>query len=183
MTDTTTTTTITIEQLEALAAQIEADQAKEVERLHRLVAVYARILAAREPGKFAAKPLERSDEDGHWDNSFPPKVKYKDFTGPRLLRLRGRETDDVSTSGGFYYHWRRVTTDGGLYVDRHGQLWRSEETGTGKVGQFAAYPGDCDVMCTIEYERADDDVTVEELRAAEEKMRGLAFPLAAAVTA
>jgi len=173
-------TTITLEALEALAAAAESDNAVEHARLARLCTAYGRILRARDPEKFQHKACHVGDEAGHCDSSYPPDQKYTECTGPRALRLRMRATEDIATSGGFYYSWRRVTTDGGLYLGLDGSWYRSSETGTGEVGSFAAHPGDCNVDCTIEWSTVDvDELTLEELRAAEATLRELAFPLVA----
>lgn len=168
--------TITIEALEQLAIELEATEAEQRAKLDRMIRAYARILAAREPHLFERKATERGDVAGHYDNSFPPKQVFRAKTGPRLLRVDAWETEDVATSGGYYYSWRRVTTDGGVYVSKMGELYEADETGTGQLGQFAAHPGDCNVECAIEWSRKHD-VTLEQLTLAEEHLRKLAFPL------
>lgn len=173
---TITKTTITIEDVEALASALEADEAAERAKLERLIRAEARILAVREPGLFEAQALEYADEDGHWDNSYPPGQSYRVYTGPRLIEVREPETVDVATSPGYYHTWRRVTEDPGLYVDREGRIWGCDESGTGRIGSFAAHPGNCDVEVTLEWERRHD-VSVEELREVERHLRQLAFPL------
>lgn len=56
-------------------------------------------------------------------------------------------------------------------------IYGCDETGTGRVGQYAAHPGDCDVDCTLEWMPRDlDDVSLAEIRLAEETLRELAFP-------
>lgn len=170
---------ITIESLETLATELEHDAEQQTARLKRLITAYARIVWQREPHLFARKATERGDEAGHFDNSFPPAQKFRAKTGPRLVRVEAWETEDVATSGGYYYSWKRVTTDGGVYVDRMGQIYEANETGTGRLGQFAAHPGNCDVECEIEWSR-NDNVTLAQLTAAEAHMRALAFPLSQA---
>jgi hypothetical protein len=159
-----------------MAGEVETRRA----RLVRLCAAYARIVAAREPAAFAARPLHHGDEAGHWDSSYPPKQVYSDRSGPRTVRITERETEDVATTGGFYYSWRRVTTAPGLHIGPDGRWYHSTETGTGELGQFAAHPGDCGVECEIEYTtRHADSLTVAELTEAERVLRDLAFPLVA----
>lgn len=176
----TDTTTVTIDDLEALASQMETDVGAERARLHRLITAYARIIAAREPDRYETMPLEYSDVDGHWDNSFPPRTEYKDYRGPRLIEVCDTATTDIATSGGFYHAWRRETTDRGLYVGANGVLYGCEETGTGEVGQFAAHPGDTGVMCSLEWgPLTEDDIPTERMVAAEAQLRDLAFPLLA----
>ncbi len=170
---------ITIEDLERMATELETDESAQRARLDRLIRSYARILAVREPHLFERKATEHGDVAGHWDSSYPPKQEFRARTGPRLLRVEAWDTEDVATSGGFYYSWRRVTTDGGLYVTKMGELYEADETGTGRLGQFAAHPGDCDVECVIEWS-GKHDVSIEQLRAAEEHLRRLAFPLSQA---
>ena len=172
--------TITIESLEALATELEQTAELQTTKLKRLIAAYARILWQREPEHFKRRDTEHGDEAGHWDSSYPPKQVYRARTGPRLVLVDELTTDDVPTSGGFYYSWRRVTTDGGVYVDRMGQIYECEETGTGRLGQFAAHPGDCDVECTLDWSR-NSKPTLDQLALAEQKMRELAFPLSQAV--
>lgn len=173
------TNEITIESLEALAAELEQDAETRAAKLLRLIRAFARIIQAREPREFARQPCEWGDVAGHYDNSFPPKKEYRDYTGPRLLEIYEEDTEEVATSSGFYYNYRVVTTNNGLYVAADGSLWGAERTGTGRLGQFAAHPGDCDVEVAIEYDRRDD-VSIEALEAAEKKLRDLAFPLVAA---
>lgn len=79
--------TITIEALEQLANSMEGDEAESRARLIRLIEAYARILAVREPKRFKKMPLEYRDEDGHWDNSFPPAQEYCNHAGPRLIAI------------------------------------------------------------------------------------------------
>lgn len=170
---------ITIDDVERLATELEATESEQRAKLERLIRAYARILATREPERFPRAHTEYADEDGHWDSSFPPKQVYRSRTGPRLLRVIRADTSDVATSGGFYYEWRRVTESPGLYVSRDGQLYGAEHTGTGQFGQFAAHPGNCNVSVEIEYSPRHD-VSLDELREAEEHLRKLAFPLSQA---
>ena len=174
-----TDTTITIEQLETLATQAEADETAERARLHRLIRAYARILSARDPELYQRQPTMLRDEDGHWDESYPPAVTWRARTSERLIVVRDEQTDDVATTSGAYYEWRRVTTDVGIYIARDGSIWGCEQSGTGRVGSFAAYPGDHRVKVDARYSRRDD-VTVSELRIAEAHLRDLAFPASAA---
>ena len=136
----------------------------------------------RPPEKFPRKPLERSDEDGHWDNSSPPSIELKNRTGPKLFKVSAWATSDIATESGFYHSWKRVTVDPGLYIARDGSLWGCEETGTGSVGQYAAYPGDCGVDCKLEWAELEE-VTTEQLREALEAISSVAFPLATAALA
>lgn len=173
------TNEITIEGLEAMAAQLEQDAETRAAKLRRLIRAFARIIQAREPRKFIRQPCEFGDEAGHYDNSFPPKQEHRDYTGPRLLEIYEEEIEEVRTSSGFYYDYRIVTTNAGLYVAADGSLWGADRTGTGSLGQFAAHPGDCGVEVTIDYDRRDD-VSIEALEIAEKTLRDLAFPLVAA---
>jgi hypothetical protein len=173
---------ITIESLETLATELEKDQAAQRARLIRMIRAEARILAAREPDKFPRRATEYADEDGHYDNSYPPKQVYRARTGPRLVILDSCDYEDNATEGGFYHAWERVTLDPGIYVSRDGRIYGCEMTGTGRVGQFAAHPGDCDVDVTLEYSlRDEDEIPLEQLASAEETLRSLAFPLTQAV--
>jgi hypothetical protein len=175
------TIAITLVEIEQIATALETESQEQRARLERLCAAYIRILAVRESTIFEQRETVLADEDGHWDSSFPPGQDYKDYTGPALIQLAGRTTSDVATSGGFYYSWRRTTEYGGLYIGRDGQWWRSDETGTGRIGQYAAHPGNCDVDCEIDWSRVDaDEVTTAELVDAESTLRALAFPLVAA---
>lgn len=166
---------ITIDQVEELATKLEADDAAQREKAARLIRAYCRILWLREPQRFQRRPTERRDEDGHWDNSYPPKQELRNFTGARLIKVRGWDYDDIATSSGFYYTWKRVTKDHGLYFDRFGRAYGADETGTGRLGQYAAHPGDCDVECEIAWSQRDELETAE-LIAAEQALRALAFP-------
>ncbi|MBF0391655.1 MAG: hypothetical protein HQL38_03135 [Alphaproteobacteria bacterium] len=176
-------TIITVEQIEALAAQIEQEDDAERARLHRLIRAYARIVEARDPEQFQPQALEYSDEDGHSDNSYPPKQKYKDHRGPRLFEVIDSTTTSIATSGGFYYQFRTVTEDEGLFVAPDGVLFGCVEEGTGRLGQFAAHPGDCGVMNELTWSSiAVADVPLDRLRKAEEALRKVAFPLATAAS-
>src|ERR1043166_8820002 len=104
-------TEFTLTMLEALASAMEQDEQEERSRILRLIRAYARIIAAREPVKFEPRPLEYSDEDGHWDSSYPPSQQLKDFRGPRLIAIIEHATDDAATSAGFYHDYRIYTTD------------------------------------------------------------------------
>lgn len=172
-------TTITIEHVEALADLLTTDQASERARLHRLILAEARILGSREPRLFERTPLEYADEAGHWDTSYPPTKDYRDHRGPRLLAVRQHRTEDHSTSGGYYYEWRRATEDLGLFVGPDGTIYGCDERGTGRVGRFAAHPGNCDVLCQLIWEpRNPSDLAVDELRKIERYLRSKAFPAA-----
>ena len=172
-------TTITIEQVEALAERLEADDAAARAKAERLVRAYARILAIREPELFVARPREERDEEGHWDNSYPPKAASYDASGPALYVVEEHEVEHVPTSGGFYFAWKRVTTTAGTYVAADGSIWGCDEHGTGRLGQYAAHPGDCDREIELEWSRRRD-VATAELQAAELALRALAFPAASA---
>lgn len=172
-------TAITIEDVEALALSLEGEEREKRVRLERLIRAYARIIHAREPERFARHATEYGDEAGHFDNSFPPKQVYRAHNGPRLIQLRDCSTEDLPTSGGFYHEWRRVTTDPGLYVAPNGAIWGATETGTGRVGRFAAHPGDCGVEVEISYDLRDD-LSLAELEEVEEALRKLAFPMSQA---
>lgn len=174
-------TTITLEQVEALVSTMEADEAGERSKLRRLISAYARILAAKDPTVFSRRETVRADEDGHWDNSFPPDIEAKAFIGPALIEVTRLSTEDRATTSGFYHEWERSTSDPGVYVHRTGRIYGADETGTGRVGRFAARPGNCDVDCRIDwYAREIDDVSTKELRTAEEMLRKMALPLVAA---
>lgn len=175
--------TITIEQIEELANSLETTDTEQRANLQRMIRAEARILAVREPDKFTRKALEYRDEDGHWDNSYPPKQKYRNYTGPRLLKVQSCTTDDIATTSGFYYDWKRVTTDPGIYVACDGELWGCNESGTGSLGRFAAHPGDCNVEVELEWSPLDmHEVTIVQLQQVEEHLRKLAFPLSHAET-
>lgn len=170
-----------VEALEEIAAQLATETATEREKLFRLNAACARILANRQAEAFLRRPCTHGDEAGHWDNSFPPEQVYSEWRGPLSIEIRDWTTEDVATSGGFYYSWRRVTSDPGLFIDKSGHFWGAEETGEGRVGQFAAHPGDTGVECSIEWRRLyGDEVSTEDLRAAFLELGKLAFPLASA---
>ena len=170
---------ITIEQVEALAADVEATDAAERARLARLITAYARIVAVREPDKFKARATEYGDA-GASDGSYPPDAEYRDKTGPRLIRIADFVWQWLATESGFYHAARAATTDPGMYVDRRGRLYGATITGTGRFAPFPAHPGYCDVQCSIAWDSISlADAPMDRLAQAEEKMRKLAFPLAA----
>lgn len=178
---------ITIENLEALASRLEATDKEQRAKLLRLIAAYARIIKAREPRQFRRRALEWSDEDGHWDNSYPPTIKYKDFRGPALIKVRHFASDEAATSDGYYHDYRVYTTDPGLYVDAAGHIYGCDIQGTGSVGSYAAHPGACNVRCELGWDIRPmddaDEVTLTELAEAEQHLREIAFPLASAAMA
>lgn len=176
-----TATNLTIEDLEALADTMGKENHERRGKLNRLCVAYARIIGLAKPDAFEPEPCQHGDEAGSWDSSYPPDQVYSEHTGPETITIRSHKIEDVATGGGFYYPWRRVTVDGGLAIDRDGAWYRADETGTGRLGRFAAHPGDCDVTCEIAWCEVDvEDLDVEELDAAERKLRDLAFPLVAA---
>jgi hypothetical protein len=169
---------ITLEALENLAAQIEAEEGQERDRLKRLITAYARILRQRQPELFRRKALEYSDEDGHYDNSYPPSIQWKDHNGPAVITVMKMDYTTAATEGGFYHDYRFITVEKGIYVGKEGTIYGATIDGTGHFGQFAAHPGDCNVMATITYEPRSIDT--KYLQITEEHMRKLAFPLIAA---
>lgn len=176
--------TITLESLERLAADLEFGEEQRRERLLRLTAAYARILAVRQPELFDRRAVEYSDEDGYWDNSYPPKQQYKDRTGPRLIKVSSADWQQVATSEGFDYSWRATASELGLYVARDGEIWGGEYSGEGAFGRFAAHPGDHNVQLSIDWSPRDlDEVSTADLVMVEETLRDLAFPLVAAARA
>jgi hypothetical protein len=173
---------ITIEQVESLAEKLEADERAQREKAMRLIRAHCRILAVREPERFASQPLEYRDEEGHWDGSYPPDQTYQNHSGPRLIEIRDCRTEQIATSGGFYHSWKLVTVDRGLWVDARGRLFEVDESGTGRVGQYAAHPGAVDVEVALEW-RPAGDVSTADLLAAERTLRALAFPASARAAA
>lgn len=173
--------TITLEQLEALATSLEATEWKRREKLIRMIRAFVRILSIREPARFTARPTVYADEDGHWDNSYPPTQEFKQRTGPRSIQLRKTDFTNRATTGGFYHHSCYYTEVPGLSVDASGDFWNSKLDGVGQYGQFAAHPGECEVNCTIDHEIVDaGDLSTVELIDAEQQLRLLAFPSASA---
>jgi hypothetical protein len=166
-----------IDSIEAYAASIETAEAESRARLLRIVRALAKI--ANNKQRFRRMPMRFQDEDGHYDNSFPPKQDYRDHSGPRLLEIISESTEDIATEGGFYHAWKRVTEDRGLYIAADGTLYGCEQTGTGRFGQFAAHPGNCDVDVDLSWETlAEDDVPLDRLQKAVSELIALAFPAA-----
>jgi hypothetical protein len=172
---------MTIHELEALANEVCEETETAKQKLARMIRAFARIINAKSPSSFPQMPLEYSDVDGHWDNSYPPKQVYKKKSGPRLIVIIHDEQDSNATTSGFYHSSEYFTTDRGLYVSPTGEFFGCDEHGTGRFGQFAAHPGDCDVHCECEYDTIDlDDIPLDRLQKAEKELRDLAFPLVAA---
>jgi hypothetical protein len=164
------TVAITIEQLEALAHQIANDDESEHARLLRLCRAMVRILAARQAELFVVHATSITDETGHWDNSYPPKrERHYGHGAPRLIEVRDNTTDELPTSGGFYYDWRLETNELGCWIDRDGDFFGCDESGTGSVGQFAAHPGDCNRDITLEW--VSIEPSLADLREAEPILR------------
>jgi hypothetical protein len=173
--------TITIEQLEQLANLLEASATAKRAKLLRLIGAYARILYTQKPKSFARRAMELADEDGHYDTSFPPAIEWKDRSGPRLMQIVEAVDDQVATTNGFYHDWRYTTTDRGLYVSPSGELYGRALNGGGSLGSFAAHPGSCKVMASVEWDTLEtEEICEERLEEAEKKLRDLAFPLVAA---
>lgn len=163
--------------LESLANSICEDATTEKENLARMIRAYCRILHASQPTAFRRHATVYSDEDGHWDNSFPPKIVYKQHTSPLLIEILDSSENSKATSGGFYHSMEYFTEDPGLYVGTGGEFYGATITGTGDFGQFAAHPGECNVDCTIKWATLDlDDITTDRLQKAEKELRDLAFP-------
>jgi hypothetical protein len=174
----TTTTTITIEQLEALVRDLEGEERAVRDHLLRMIRAYARIIAVREPERYESRACRYADEDGHCDGSYPPKQAYSERRGPRTIRVREHSWEEIATTRGYYHEWRASTTSRGIYVDAKGRLWGASHEGTGSFSAFAAHPGSCDVDITISWDVLDlDGVPTADLRAAEEALRAIAFPL------
>lgn len=172
---------LTIEEIETLSAQICEETETAKEKLARLIRAFARIVEAKEPGEFSRMPRVYADEDGHFDNSYPPDQKYKQRTGPRLLEIIDNAWTYRATSEGFYHESEYYTTDRGLFVAPDGSLLGADMHGTGSYGQFAAHPGECSVECEIDYEELGlDEIPLDRLAKAERELRALAFPLATA---
>lgn len=169
---------ISISDLDSLAERLAAAQADRAKSLATLCASYVRLLRVAKPRLFQAMPTEYRDEDGHFDNSYPPKQRYRAHTGPRLLEIADAETEQIATSRGYYHTWKQVTTYGGLWVDIDGDWWRCTENGTGRVGQFAAHPGSCDVDVRLAWRKVPlRELEVDELELAEALLRRLATPV------
>lgn len=161
---------LTIEALEQLSREVEATDAAEHTRLLRICNAMGRILARRQPDVWDPTATSITDVAGHFDNSYPPREE-RHGRGPSVVVIRARETEDVPTEGGFYHAWRRQTTDGGCYLGRDGLWYRADEAGTGRVGQFAAHPGDCDRDINIAWETTTP--TLDDLQQAEPALREL----------
>lgn len=173
--------TITIEQIEALADKLQHEDGDRRAKLLRMIRAYVRILAIREPAKFTRRATIYADEDGHYDNSYPPKQEWKKRTGPKSITFRQITWETRSTTGGFYYDYDCYTTVVGLCIDKDGDWYAGTLEGTGQYGQFAAHPGECSVECTIEWDEFNPiDLTTEEISDAEQHLRVLAFPASAA---
>lgn len=171
---------LTLEAVEGLASKLTQETQETQEKLARLIRAYARILAAREPKRFNRCATVYQDEDGHWDNSFPPDQVYAQRTGPLSLTLWDASIDTRATTSGYYHEFTVYSEEPGLSVGPDGTFYRSEVTGTGSVGQFAAYPGRHGVECELTYEEVGGgELSVPELQRAELMLRAMAFPAAA----
>jgi hypothetical protein len=169
---------LTIGQLESLADQIVNSDRQRKQKLARMIRAYARILWIREPKQYKRGATIFADEDGHWDNSYPPDLKYKEFDGPKGITIYRFDWHCRATSHGFYHDLKIYTSDGGLRVCPDGSLTTATIEGTGRYGAFAAHPGHCDFDCSIDYSQIDpEDVALDRLIDAEKQMRDLAFPL------
>jgi hypothetical protein len=177
----TTNSTITIADVEALADQLETDEAARRATSLRLLRACARIVAIRTPETFSREPVEYADVAGHSDNSFPSGQEYRDYSGPSVLEIATPTWNELATESGYYYRWRAVTCERGLFVGRDGSLWGVDVSGTGSFAPFAATPGDRDVEISLSFHRLDlADVSTDEILLAEKALRSLAFPLNAA---
>jgi hypothetical protein len=176
-------TEVTLEQVEVLEAELEQAHQREQERLTRLVRAHCRVLAVREPECFERRPFEYCDKPTS-DYSFPPGQEWRDFVGPRLLKVESLSWDQDALGGGFYHRWRVASQQPGVYLAPDGSLWGGIASGEGGFRSIAAYPGDGDVRLLIEWRPLEaDEITIETLIAAEEHVRELAFPQGVAVFA
>jgi len=176
----TNTEALTLDQLEALADSLQLETTNRRTKLLRMIRAYCRILANREPETFADVHTEYADEDGHFDNSYPPSLRRKNFSGPSLVEIVSYSSEDISQESGFYYSYKTVSTDRGLYFDADGTPYGGEITGTGRIGQFAAHPGDCNVDCEIDWDSHNTtSIPIARLQDAEKKLRDIAFPACA----
>src|SRR6266404_5360910 len=113
---------LTIQDLEELANQIANENQSRRDKLTRMIRAYCKIIHAREPGKFTRRACHFSDEVGNCDGSYPPDQEYSDRTGPRSIEIINLSSEDVPTESGFYYSYRTVPSDPGLYVTPTGAL-------------------------------------------------------------
>lgn len=167
----------TVTALESLAAELAAAGEAERAALIRTTRALARIAAARSPDAFSPRALVQCSEPGHWDGSYPPSTIYLHRQGPVTIIVRDIDTVDVPTSTGYYHSFRRETDVVGLAIAPDGTWYAGTVAGTGRVGQYAAHPGDCDVDCTIAWSEADvNDVPIAVLASAVSLLRDIAFP-------
>lgn len=100
---------LTLESLEALVETLIDAERAEREKQLRMIAACARIVALKDPEVFTRRACWHGDEEGHWDNSYPPKQTYSDRRGPSTIKIVDSTQEDIATSGGYYYSWRRIT--------------------------------------------------------------------------
>lgn len=164
----------TIEALEDLAAELEAAGEARRTELLRLVTAYVRIIAQRAPEEFEPQP-RFCGTTGEGGGSRPPQEYYDDATGPEAIDIVEPTTSDVRTEPGFYYRWRRVTTQNGLCVGPAGQFYRYQETGTGEYAHYPAWPGNKNVMCELTYTPVEDPgvLAIADLLLAEQTLRAV----------
>src|ERR1035441_8315015 len=68
--------------------------------------------------------------------------------------------------GSYFYSWKAVTSQAGLFMDIHGSFHRAEITGEGRHAGFAACPGNTGVSLEISYHPANlklEDLTDSDL--------------------
>ena len=167
-----------IEILENLAATLGAEEKAKRTRLQRLIRAYSRIIALRDGDQFQSQNTEMRDEDGYYDNSYPPEEQCCNQTGPELMRVEQPTDEYVGTSDGFYHDAKVVTEYGGVYVDASGDLWQRRAEGTVRFGSFAAHPGWCNREIGYDFSQVSEP-TMNDLLTAEEALREIAFPMVA----
>lgn len=135
-----------------------------------LAPVVARIKTRSPEGRlFKRRPVEITDEPGHWDNSYPPKEHVVDRTDQRLLLISEGETSERPLTSDAYYDYEIVTQTPDVLVDEEGHIYHGRESGTASYGSYAAYPGTDNRQIVRTYERTEGNL--DELRSIAETLR------------
>lgn len=169
MTTITTPTTDLRAMLDEIDAA-DASDASEATSLTTEIATMARWLARRAPKAFRQLASKITDKPGHWESSYGPGEHVAARTSERYLLVADAQTTKQSTSSGFYYSYRIVTSEPGLCVCKDGTLVDIIESGSAHLGQYAASPSTDERDIRLDY-RVNRSPKLDDLRCAAAYLR------------
>lgn len=147
----------TTETLRAMLDDItRAEASEEHDRTTMLVQIpiFTRWLYIHAPHLFQNVPTHITDEPGYCDSTYPPDEYFAECSKTKLFTLRKPKLVKIPRESGTYYAYD-IGCIPGLYVDRHGTLYRAHVHGSGRFSDFQAYAGDQDRDIHIDYPMCD----------------------------